>query len=64
MHGECGGPEGEVQTERNKNVWCLEWRITPPLEFVTLELIYFPNSHRHSGSHHVWESQAFVVVFL
>lgn len=35
-----------------------------PFGFITLELIYFPNSHMDSGSNHVSESQAFVVVFL
>lgn len=37
----------------------LEWKITLPLKFVTLELIYFLNSDKDSGSNRVLESQAF-----
>lgn len=49
-----------VKKGKKKDFWViLEWSITPPLEFVTLELIYFLNSDMDSGSNHVSGSQAF-----
>lgn len=52
--------------QEKKKGFCLvlEWRITPPLASVTLELLYFLNSDLDSGSHHVLESQVFADRFL
>lgn len=50
-----------VQTvKKHTNDVCgiVEWRVTPPLEFVTVELIYFLNNDTDSGSNHVSGSQA------
>lgn len=51
---------------KKKKGFCLvlEWRITPPLAFLTLELICFLNSDLDSGPHHVLESQVFADRFL